>query len=350
MVRPLMSCSPPRPCLPPVASAAELDVLRAEPARWRAPVAALARELDLDPTSLRDLGGGNLVVAVGAVPGQEPHVLKLTPPRFAAEVRSEEAALEALAGRSWPDGIVAPSLEARGTLDGWSWVLIERLRGGTLLSLGASVAPADRVAIVTSLGRWLAALHAAPRPEAPALAGSWRTYVVPERARCIARQARWGVPAALCAELQALLDQAGDLAALPSTLLHADLHDDNVLCEARGGKTVATGVIDFGDAIEGDPLFDLVTPVGLVARGDHAQVRALFAAAGHAAALEDPVLIDRFLVYSTLHRWNDLTRVRAWAPDALTSLDALCEALLGEAALGVTRRRARPRSAPGPRP
>jgi hygromycin-B 7''-O-kinase len=340
-----MSCAAPRPLLPPVASAAELDALRADRARWLPPVTALARELDLDPSSLRDLGGGNLVIAVGAVPGQEPHVIKLTPPRFAAEVRAEEAALGALAGRSWPDGLVAPALEARGTLDGWTWVLLERLRGDTLLSLGTAVTPRDRIAIAGSLGRWLAALHAPPRPEVPALAGSWRTYVEVERSRCIARQEKWGVPAALCAELQALLDGAGDPASLPSTLLHADLHDDNVLCEVREGETVATGVIDFGDAIEGDPLFDLVTPVGLVARGDAAQVRALFAEAGQAAALDDPMLVDRFLAYCTMHRWNDLTRVRAWAPEALSSLDALCEALLG-----ITRRPARPRSVPGPRP
>lgn len=344
-----MSCAAPRPLLPPVASASELDALRADPARWLPPVTALARELDLDPSSLRDLGGGNLVIAVGAVPGEEGHVLKLTPPRFAAEVRAEEAVLSALAGRAWPDGIVAPSLEARGTLDGWTWVLLERLRGGTLLSLGASVAPHDRVAIAGSLGRWLAALHAPPRPAVPALAGSWGTYLDLERPRCVARQAAWGVPPALCAELQGLLDAAGDLSALPATLLHADLHDDNVLCEVRGETTIATGVIDFGDAIEGDPLFDLVTPVGLVARGDAAQVRALFAEAGQAAALDDPLLVDRFLAYSTLHRWNDLTRVRAWAPDALSSLHALCTALLG-----ITRRVNPPlaprRSAPGPRP
>ncbi len=333
------------PPLPPVASAAELDALRGAPERWRPPIAALARELDLEAGSLRDLGGGNLVLAVGAVAGAERHVLKLTPPRFAAEVRAEEAALEALAGREWPAGIAAPELEARGHLDGWSWVLITRLPGRTLLSLAGEVPAVERVAIARSLGAWLATLHAGPRPDAGALTGSWRTYVELERSRCIARQARWGVPPSLCAELEALLGDVGDLASLPSTLLHADLHDDNVMVELQRGAFVASGVIDFGDAFEGDPLFDLVTPVGLVARGDGAQVRALFEGAGMAAALDDPELVDRFLAYTTLHRWNDLTRVRAWAPDAFSSLDVLCVALLG-----VSRPRGRRRSAPGPRP
>lgn len=319
---------PPSPVstLPPVESAAELDALRADEARWRPAVEALCRDLGLGSPPLRDLGGGNLVVAVG-----DEHVLKLTPPPFASEVQGEVVALAALAGRSWPGRLRAPALHGRGTWGGWSWALLERLPGATLQSVRDRVPQGDRVGIARSLGGWLASLHAPPNPAAGALSGSWARYVERERPLCVARQARWGVPAALCEELEALLARVGDLGACPSTLLHADLHDDNVLVEERDGRFEATGIIDFGDAIEGDPLFDLVTPVSLVARGDGAQVRALFEGAGMAGDLADPRRIERFVALSVLHRWNDLTRLRAWAPDALRSLETLTAALLGTA-------------------
>lgn len=318
---------PPTPVtnLPPVGSAAELDALRADPTRWVPAVEGLARELGLGGAPLHDLGGGNLVVAVG-----DAHVLKLTPPRHARDVEGEVVALAALAGRSWPGRLRAPALLGRGMWGGWLWALIERLPGVTLKSVRDLVPQVDRVRIARSLGGWLAALHADPRPDGGVLTGSCARYVARERPLCIARQAGWGVPATLCEELEALLVRVGDLAACPSTLLHADLHDDNVLVEERDGRFEATGIIDFGDSTEGEPLFDLVTPVGLVARGDGAQVRALFDGAGLASDLADPRRIGRFVALSVLHRWNDLTRVKAWAPDALRSLETLTAALLGE--------------------
>lgn len=310
--------------LPSIETAAELDALRADPTRWVPAVDGLIRELGLGSAPLRDLGGGNLVVAVG-----DTHVLKLTPPRCAREVEGEVVALAALAGRTWPGRLRAPALLGRGTWGGWPWALLERLPGVTLKSVRDRVPRVDRVAIARSLGGWLAALHADPHPDAGALTGSWARYVARERPLCVARQARWGVPASLCAELEMVLLRVGDLAACPSTLLHADLHDDNVLVEERDGRFEATGIIDLGDSTEGEPLFDLVTPVGLVARGDGAQVRALFEGAGLAADLASPARIERFVALSVLHRWNDLTRVTVWAPDALRSLEALTAALLG---------------------
>ncbi len=315
--------APALPTLPTIGTSKGLDALRAEPARWTPHVTRIAEQLGLAGRPLRDLGGGNLVVALG-----DEHVLKLTPPVFAREVLGETAALDALAGRAWPEPLRAPELLGRGTHEGWPWVLLRRLPGETLRACRARIPEADRVDIARRLGEWLAKLHAAPRPVAPRLEGSWVRYLETNAPGAVARQERWGVPAAVCAEMTALLART-DLLGSDSTLLHADLHDDNVLVEQRGGRFVATGVIDFGDATAGDPLFDLVTPVALVARGDGRVVRALFEGAGFPDALDDPALIDRFLALSVVHRWNDLTRIGAWAPDAMSSLDALARGLLG---------------------
>lgn len=312
------------PQLPQVETLAELEALRADPSRWQPSVGELSRELGLGDQTLRDLGGGNLVIAIGV-----DHVLKLTPPAFAREVEAERVALTALAGRCWPAPICAPELLGCGTWRAWPWVLVRALPGVTLASRRDQVTRAERALIAHSLGRWLATLHAAPRPDAGSLTGSWPRYVAAEHPRCVARQARWGIPGPVCGEMEALLARSGDLARCDTTLLHADLHDENVLVEQRAGRFVATGVIDFGDAIEGDRLFDLVTPVALVARGDAALVRALFDGAGLGGALADPAVVTRFMALSVLHRWNDLTRVTAWAPHALRSLDALTTALLG---------------------
>jgi hygromycin-B 7''-O-kinase len=315
--------SPARPDLPPIASLAELEALAADPPRWAPHVASLAAELGLADLPLHSLGGGNLVVAIG-----DHHVLKLTPPRFAREVEAEAAAFAVLGDRRWPGALRAPELLGRGRSGTWPWVLITRLPGATLASSRAGLTRANLATIARDLGAWLNELHRPPHTSATALAGSW-SRLVDAKDDAITRQASWGVPRALCEDMRALLQRV-DLACAAPTLLHSDLHDDNVLVERRESGLIATGVIDFGDAMEGDPLFDLVTPVALVARGDGAAVRALFEGAGRGADLDDRREIDRFMAMSIIHRWNDLTRVKAWAPDALGSMDALERALLGD--------------------
>lgn len=98
--------------LPPVGTSAELDALRSEPERWTPHVTRLAGELGLAGLPLRDLGGGNLVIAIG-----DAHVLKLTPPAFAREVEGEAAALDALADRAWPE----PLCSTRTCMTTTSW-------------------------------------------------------------------------------------------------------------------------------------------------------------------------------------------------------------------------------------
>lgn len=305
--------------LPIVETVAELEALRAEPARWRPSVAALARTLGIAPVPLVDLGGGNLVVGAGA-----DHVVKLAPPVFAREIAAEVDALERVAG-ALP--IATPRLVDAGARDGWSYVVMTRLPGRPLSACWDEVPAAALPGLLRAMGAVLAALHALPTPSEGPLAVDWAGFVAAESVACVARQARWGVPPHLVEGIPRALARADVGSPCELRLLHGDLHGGNLLVAPGPAGCAPTGVIDLGDAQAGDPLLDLVTPALLCARGRAPLLGALLDGYGLEPASRGPALRARLLAYAVLHRFNDLTRYLGWAPEPPASLDELGEVL-----------------------
>jgi hygromycin-B 7''-O-kinase len=309
------------PPLPTIQTAADLDALRADVPRWRAAIDPLLVELGLADLPLRDLGGGNLVVGVG-----ERLVLKLTPPVFGLELDAEHAGLAAAAAIDLP--VPSPAVIAHGFWDHWRYLLLTRIPGRPLDDPELAVAPAARAALCHRIGAWLAALHAAPAPALWPPARSWEIYREQQLATCIDRQARWGVPPAIVAAMPGWLAAADlDREERPRALLHADVHDGNVLCQEVDGTWRMTGVIDFGDSLVGDPLFDLITPALLIGKCDPVCMRALLDGYGLGEEDRGPDLVRRLTAFAIIHRWNDLTRVLRWAGRPIATLDELAAAM-----------------------
>jgi hygromycin-B 7''-O-kinase len=106
-------------------------------------------------------------------------------------------------------------------------------------------------------------------------------------------------------------------------LLHADLTADNVLVSHAAGRWWVSGLIDFGDALCGDALFDLVTPALMIARGDARLLAALFDGYGLPESERSPALRRRLAALALLHRFNDLRRYQAGSARAPRNLDEL---------------------------
>ncbi len=276
--------------LPDLADQAGLDRYRADPPRWRPAVAELASSLGLGDVELRDLGGGCLVVAAG-----DAHVLKLAPPVFGDEIEVERRVLPRVAGRL---PVPTPRLLASGRLDGWSYLLLDRLPGRTLYDAWPGVDGADRARVLRALGRAIAALHAI---EPPAEGPTWAEFLGRQSGLCLRRQAAWGVPAEVVALIGPLLDRArlGDVSRTP--LLHADLTGQNVLADER---LELRGLVDFADAQVGHPLYELVTPGLLLAGGRPGLLAALLEGYGWSGADARVGLA----ACAALHRFNPLTR------------------------------------------
>lgn len=280
-------------------------------------MAALARAYGLPAEALQDLGGGNLVVGAGP-----EYVIKLTPPVFRREIDAEAAAL-ALIGAALP--VPVPRLVAHGEWLGWPFVILTRLRGRAIGACRDSVPAEDMRALLRTLGTALRALHALAAP-ACAPGGGWAAFLARESIGCVARQHAWGVAPAIVEALPRFLAGAALAPPARSVLLHADLTHENVLVGQSGGRWKLTGLVDFGDAMTGDPLFDLITPALLIGRGEPALLAALLDGYGIPPAQRDAALRRRLMALAALHRWNDLSRFSRWC-GPVTDVEGLSRAL-----------------------
>jgi hygromycin-B 7''-O-kinase len=111
--------------------------------------------------------------------------------------------------------------------------------------------------------------------------------------------------------------------------LNADLTSDHVLLEKRDGQWRISGIIDFGDAMAGHPLYEFAAPVLCFASGDPALARALVESYGESLTAD---LAHQILAWCLLHKYiriaDLLERMRLDDPESLSQ--ALWGGQLGE--------------------
>lgn len=168
----------------------------------------------------------------------------------AAALAAEARLLAGLEARGIPfvHGGARPLLDAFGAPLGMTTRYVEGIPASTLMLRGAV-----RERLARDLGTFLSALHAVPTSAARRLGVSgadlWRARYVPLIEECrpylgpaVARDL-----ATLVHQFEGLHDEA------PRVLIHGDISGEHVRVTPEAG---ISGVIDFGDAILGDPALD----------------------------------------------------------------------------------------------
>jgi aminoglycoside phosphotransferase (APT) family kinase protein len=153
----------------------------------------------------------------------------------------------------------------------WPFAGYRMLAGRTLAE--ARVSTAAREGLAAPLGRFLAATHAIPAaaarergagPDAyERLNVKLRRVPTAERLELIARR---GI-AVDRAAIEAVLDQAPDVAPRADVLVHGDLHAGQLLVD---DDHALSGVIDWGDVHLGDPAVDLAAAHAILPVNAHA--------------------------------------------------------------------------------
>jgi hygromycin-B 7''-O-kinase len=264
---------------------------------------------------------GAIRVAYGSSPVYLTDALavKLVPPQWVPELEREIVAMTRAHGRL---PVRTPGVVATGELDGWRYLVSERLPGRSARELLPTLTTRERIDLAAALGESLAALHRVPCDDLPTLTVDWDAFARERAAACAGFQKKYGFVDAALASLPQLLADATPL--VPDTtrvLLHADLHHEHALLEHRHGAWALTGLIDFGDAAVGHPDYELVTPVFLVV-GDHWEaLRVFFDAMGFRC---DERASRRLMAWSVMHRFNALSRYlpAPYGADALEHLRA----------------------------
>ncbi|MEZ6186926.1 MAG: aminoglycoside 3'-phosphotransferase/choline kinase family protein [Planctomycetota bacterium] len=248
--------------------------------------------------------GSDLVCRVG------DRVLKLSTPAWATQIEAEARCLEALHGRL---PCAVPELEARGTFEGWPYLVMRRLPGLSLARVWPELDDRERVRLAGRLGAATAALHAAPIPDLGL--PRWGETLSELRTGLVERQRRRGVSEAWLAQLEPFVRRVEPLPACGLVFLHTELLGEHVLLEDTPRGWDVSGLIDFGDARAGAAEYDMVAPVEFVFRGQPGCLRGFLQGYGYPAEALGLELRRRLLTWGLLHRFGSLPRMLAAAGD-----------------------------------
>ena len=182
-----------------------------------------------------------------------------------------------------------PELLAEGALydDGWRWpfLAMTAMRGRSLRELNGELGPEDEDRVAGWLGHTLRELHAVPTKDGERISHEIYVDLIQIRQqRCHRDHELWGsLPAHLQPQVR---DYVWDARKLidpekeATVFLHGDLHAANVFVDGEPGELGPTGIVDFNDAYEGDPHYDLVAIHAKAFDGDKRLLRTLLDAYG----------------------------------------------------------------------
>ena len=236
--------------------------------------------------------------------------------------------------------IAAPALLAQGNLlgpsEGWRWpyLIFEYLPGVSLGDVFDEITLEDKLTVARQLGaltRHLRHLHldnaAVLRPDASTYTDMLREL----HPACAQRQRQWHtLPDHLLAQVESYILPLDALlaGARSPALLHADITGDHLLGKLEAGHWTMQGLIDFGDAIVGDPAYELI-PLHLDAFHCDKRLLDAYLTAYGILPSERQALIRRAMSLSLLFQFNIFGGVFGLFPQAsqVETLDELAARL-----------------------
>ncbi len=277
--------------LPAQIDAQSFDALHDNPAAWREAMVSLAREQGADAsTPLHQETEGTVLVARL---GRE-RVLKLYPPFLHDHFEFERAMLGRLHGRL---AVPTPQLLASGEREGWPFLVMSQLAGEPLTRTWPTMDEGPRLALLAALGALAAEVHALPVCDTAAFAPHWPDFIAQQRARCVLRQQRTGLPAHLLRALPRFIE--GPLPEGPPVLLTGEYTPMNLFTiDAR-----LAAMFDFGDGLVGPREYDWLGPLCFLTAGNAARCAAFMG--GYGARLDEALRL-RLMRLLLLHRYSNL--------------------------------------------
>lgn len=309
----------------------DLELLRRDPARWRQALEVLA--------SRHGLAGPPVPAETGSLPvfAFRSVVAKLYAPDSAwrpgadagrfTDLEVERAHLERLEGRL---PVPTPRVVGEGELGAWRYLLLERLEGVPLESALDEVGRRALLAAAARLGESVRALHEVPHAGLPARIDDFDRFLDAQVRTAARTEEQRGAPAEWVRRIDPFV-RSVERGLRGPVLLHTELGPGHVLAEARGGEIRLTGMIDFVDAMAGDPEYDLAAVAFFVTAGDGEALGACLDGYGWAGPRGEE-LARRLLRYLLLHRFAPLRwLLERRPPGAVTSFEQLAPVWMGSA-------------------
>jgi hygromycin-B 7''-O-kinase len=304
--------------LPPADTLERYLAIRGDHARLQLGVTALCKRLGLRGVDIRRFADGSLpVYAIG-----DTRVLKLYPGAFRDSYDVERRVLQVIHGRL---PIPTPGVEHAGEVEGWGYLLMERLGGQPLTTAWPQVPVTLRHRLAAQLGEALAALHSISTPELDALGPPhWDLFLAQQRVGCVEHQREAGLDRAWLEQIPAFLDAVAFDPSPHPVLLHTEVMREHLLVIPHPDGWSLSGLLDFEPAMRGAAEYEFAAVGLFVSRGDAGFLRRLLSAYGYGPHRLDDALPRRLLAYALLHRYSDLPwYLQQLPPPPAPTLDAL---------------------------
>jgi len=195
----------------------------------------------------------------------------------------------------------------------WPFIIMTALPGSTLPCLLKYLANrSNQMLILAQLADKLRLLREleVPKNDCPRFQpGFFSALLKRNKVKAIERHRKWKtLPALLIDQLEEYLPQDVDvfLQGVSYKFVHGDITDSNILAQAdSSGALELTGIVDFGDALMADPLYELVTIHTSLLNFDKLLLKRFVALTGmQISSMKD--FVYRCSVYQLMNEFNRL--------------------------------------------
>ena len=295
----------PRSLLPILPDRAAYEHLQTDAQTWLPAVQAICQRHGLPIDALVRLSEGtNVVFALGT-----QQIIKLYPPHWHRLWVAERLVAEHIFGKL---SVATPEIVAAGDLEGWPYLVMQRLAGRYLSEVWGAMAAPNQLQLVADLGALLAQLHALPTRGLEMLEADWPAVIADRVRGCVQRHREQGMAEVWLQQLPAYLARAQPLypASFPPVIVSGDIHQYHLLVAEAQGQWRLAGLFDFDDARVGFHEYDLAATGLFLMAGRSQLLRTFLRAYGYADADLDEALSHRLLSYTLLHRYRPFNWVR----------------------------------------
>jgi hygromycin-B 7''-O-kinase len=252
--------------------------------------------------------GSSPVTLVG---GQR--VIKFFAPPFIEAFRAEKSALLFLR----PLGSLAPALEAEGTIDAWSYVVMNRLPGSSLKKLLPSLTEQERYRACFQVGQSLRTIHELSVSVRELEIVNWAEFMDAQGSACVNRQQKLGLRPDLLRQIEPFLQSVQLQPTGPPSFLHTEVMRDHVFFDRHGARLEFSGFIDFEPSMVGEREYDFAAVGIFLCSGDAEALKAFFEGYGNVDAVNEGFR-RRILAYALLHKYSNLNWYLKFMPDGAT--------------------------------
>lgn len=330
--------------LPPTSiTESEYAAIYRDSSLWLPAMRAICTRFGFDHTQLEFAPPGSHVVFRC---GRDRYI-KLYYPRWARSYQTERRVLEHIE-KTGPLSVEVPRILGRGDVEGWPFLVLSEVPGKPLNQVWASLTTAEHRQVSHEVGALIAELRSLPpcdltsepvhgpggtrntrqRPTAeddPRGQGGvleppgeqepisvWPAFVRAQIQKSLSQMGsetadRSWVDAATALAARAephLLRQTG------AVLLNADITDEHVMTAPGSDRRVVTGIIDFGDAMIGHPLYELAAPACSFAFGNRSLLLEMVRSAGLSGGIPGLTLAETFMATALIHEFITIPFLR----------------------------------------